>query len=138
MEAFDPVDLDNDNEDAPIEDVAPMIDAVVIAVNASGPPPEEGVVAPPLELARRGRHQPADAVVEVVSGTIKLYQRTHRMVAECNRHPPCFLTRTIVGSAVPARSGQGRPLGLLVAWLDMCLDGLSRFEHVHHFTPGAE
>jgi hypothetical protein len=138
VEAFAPVDLDSDIHDATVENVGPMIDAAVIAVNASAPPPEEGVVAPPLELARRGRRQPADAVVEVVSGTIKLYQRTHRMVAECNRHPACFLTRTTLGSAVPARFGQGRPLGLLVAWLEMCLDGLSRFEHVHHFTPSAE
>ena len=29
-------------------------------------------------------------------------------------------------------------MGLLVAWLEMCLDGLSRYEHVHHFTPSAE
>ena len=96
------------------------------------------MAAPPLGLARRGLRLLDDAAVEVVRGTIKLYQRTHRMVAECNRNPACFLTRTTVGSAVPARVGHGRPLGLLVAWLEMCPDGLSRYEHVHHFTPSAE
>ena len=68
VEAFAPVDLDSDIDDATVENVGPMIDAAVIAVNASEPPPEDGVGAPPLELARRGRRQLVDAVVEVVRG----------------------------------------------------------------------
>lgn len=70
-------------------------------------------------------------------GVIKYDFRSKTFVAEClcpdHHEPKCHLTRQASGSALASRSWQGRPLGLLLAWLHDSPDGLTRHEHVHTF-----
>jgi len=67
--------------------------------------------------AKRARSAPTDATVASFgSGRILHYGANDNFMAECNMasHLRCTLTRT----ARPGRrKGQGRPLGLLAAWL---------------------
>ncbi|CAK0902321.1 unnamed protein product [Prorocentrum cordatum] len=79
------------------------------------------------------------AIFHTEHDSIRFYIRTCRFTAECRRgahleHGNCVLSRTSRPSAVPHRAGQGRPLGLLFAWLleDSCV---SQHEHVRMFHP---
>jgi hypothetical protein len=70
---------------------------------------------------------PAEITVVLPWGTLKYYLAREEIVAECNQHSKaggvgekrviCRTTRTTATSLNPGRAGQGRPIGLLVAWL---------------------
>ena len=50
-------------------------------------------------------------------GELRFYRKTNNIVAHCSKHieQDCRRSRTMVANS--ARPGQGRPIGLLVAWL---------------------
>ncbi|CAK0867423.1 unnamed protein product, partial [Prorocentrum cordatum] len=98
-------------------------------------PPEP----PPPRLPHEG---PRGHAVElrVPGGVLKMYG--DRFVAECRGwgHPGCSLQRTWRGSERPSRAGQGRPLGLLRAWLAHARHSpdMSGWGHVHLLRPSLE
>jgi hypothetical protein len=66
-------------------------------------------------LAARGK---ATAQASVLGGVIRYYEKSRTFVASCDAHGfKCRWTRSAKKSNVSGRGGQGRPLGLLVAWL---------------------
>ena len=81
--------------------------------------------------AARGR---ADCIVVAPRGTGKLsyYSKGARFECECFLHPRCRLTRT--AKANPSRVGQGRPLGLMAAWLALRERVGDAKEHKHAFV----
>ena len=72
-------------------------------VRARGPVVRSGVPEIRLDIPGRG---------SVRHNTVLSFFR-----AVCCRHPNCNRQRTAEPSEHPSRSGQGRPLGFLVAWL---------------------
>ena len=58
----------------------------------------------------------ADAAVFLENGKISFYEKGNRFECTCFRHPKCVLTRT--GAYNARRKGQGRPVGLMAAWLE--------------------
>jgi len=81
---------------------------------------------------------PAVAQCVVPGGIVRYYRTTGRLVGECHAHERCFLTRTTRGSLVRGRESQGRPCGLILAWLSECPPNIEQFEHVHAFRPTLE
>ena len=76
------------------------------------------VRAPPA--APIGPRMPADCTVAIPDvGVIRFYASRREFVAHCSfpGHVRCRLTRSSQGHASSARCAQGRPLGLLAAWL---------------------
>lgn len=73
--------------------------------------------------------------VILTNGTLRFYRREDRVfiAAECARHANCVLTRLCSESKGKAknREGQGRPVGLLMAWLSSWHLYHSGPEHVH-------
>jgi hypothetical protein len=67
-------------------------------------------------------HAPRGKAVYTVKlpfGSIRYYKSTRTLVATCDKHgPKCRLTRSTKASFSKANPGQGRPFGLLVAWLE--------------------
>lgn len=57
-------------------------------------------------------------------GVLRYYAKTNSAVAHCTRHGGvvCRLTRTMNASRARGREGQGRPIGLLCAWLAAATD----------------
>jgi len=53
------------------------------------------------------------------------------IVAHCGMHLSCRLTRTLLGSERQGREGQGRPIGLALAWLQEHHKYISGHDHVH-------
>lgn len=90
------------------------------------PQPQPAQLAQPREAAEgqggRGDRGSADATVVLPSGcTTSYYSSNGNFQAVC-RHPgtqQCRMTRTSKASATAARSGQGRPLGLMAAWCEL-------------------
>ena len=110
------------NSDAvpPLPAVGPIVEAV------AAPPPPGG-----------GRSK-ADAEVVVPNGFLRYYNTNRKfMVAHCEHHrEACRLTRALNESKARNRAGQGRPLGLLLAWLAAGHDYDSAWSHVHCEMPG--
>jgi hypothetical protein len=85
----------------------------------------------------------AELVARVPGGVIRHYAATASkpsyMVAHCGRHgPKCRLTRTCGPSPRMNKAAQGRPLGLLLAWLRRSFEGAipaCQHDHVHMETP---
>lgn len=89
------------------------------------------VPAPPLPAAgaepkqqrapavRGGQRTTPDIYADLPGGRVTFYPLKGSYEARCGTlsHGKCVLTRSCVASAVPHRAPQGRPLGLLVAWL---------------------
>ena len=133
------------------EDVAPPLDEVLAPEAAvldqpgpaeaaqepqeegPGPAEEEGEAADEPALAAEGvvaqpLRQRAEVKLEVDGGLITFYATKNIFVATCRNelHGKCSLTR----SALPGRrKGQGRPLGLLKAWLCIGQDLDSKEAH---------
>ena len=103
------------------------------------PPPvpmeveEPPAAAPGPEIAAGGR-EAAHLTKDVEGGYITVYLADNRMVAHCRRHGPreCRLTRGLQASAAAGRRAQGRPLGLLLAWLRCCDQFDDAAEHKGH------
>ena len=103
------------------------------------PPPvpmeveEPPAAAPGPEIAAGGR-EAAHLTKDVEGGYITVYLADNRMVAHCRRHGPreCRLTRGLQASAAASRRAQGRPLGLLLAWLRCCDEFADAAEHKGH------
>ena len=66
-----------------------------------------------------GRAVAATLDIDVPHGYLKYYAKTDIVVAHCLFHGDrmCRMTRSLKASRVKARAGQGRPLGLMLAWL---------------------
>ena len=108
-----------------------------------GPPPPALVESqPPVPEAASGRlaqvilnpagHRvPAVASVSVPGGRITFYENKRSFEARCSHpsHVNCALTRSSVGSSVSNRLAQGRPLGLMAAWLHSGSQHDSKFSH---------
>ena len=69
--------------------------------------------------------------IDVPGGNLRFYTKKQEIVAHCTEHSEdCRKARTVKPSSAPSRSGQGRPIGLLVAWLNdpdshACAQGIS-------------
>ena len=100
---------------SPSEDPAPgaEVEGGAPAGPIPGPAAMDPDLGPVLSLS-------PDGVVcraQFPHGRIVAYGNTHRIVAECTiaaHGDKCHLTRTLTEGR---RAGQGRPLGLLLAWL---------------------
>lgn len=94
--------------DARVEELAPA--AVVQAAQGQVPRP----------LLARGGIGAADFTVHLEFGSIRFYFSRLEMVAHCGNPAHgkrCRLSRSVQASAATSRIGQGRPVGLLGAWL---------------------
>ena len=119
------------------EDVLPGLDPIV------PPPPDPfdgGACAARRGGGRRGAvpvHErgKADAEVRVDGGRIAYYARYKVFEATCERHKRCRVDRVSCRSSNADRPGQGRPLGLLAAWLAIhhSIHVSDAFEHLHPF-----
>ena len=100
-------------------DVAPQVAAAL--------PPPPAPVAPRIPRAVRAGSSVvassfdrgvAEEVVRLPCGSqIRFYEKGARFQATCGLHINCVLTRTGKASKLASRRGQGKPLGLLMAWL---------------------
>ena len=79
-------------------------------------------------------------VMPGVRGMFVRYAKTDTVVIHCPHHiaETCRMTRTLRQSPLAHRSGQGRPLALMLAWAKHCPDGLTAKQHVHEFVPSLE
>lgn len=94
----------------------PPADVVLGGDDAAG----EAAPAPPVPAVDRVPRGVAELEVGVDGGYIRYYGGPKPfMVAHCIVHGEreCRLTRTTAASETRGRSGQGRPLGLLLSWL---------------------
>ena len=100
---------------------SPHLDALAGSSGDGHPGNGEGVPPPlapsPLDKDGPEPHGCADAEIRLACGKIAYYVHDHRFEAQCNCHKKCRLTRTSRGSLLASKQGQGRPLGLLAAWL---------------------
>ena len=100
------------------------------------PPPDAGGDPVPGD----GAEDIVPEVVRVLSedtdrGRLTYYDKTKTIVASCGLHGArCRLTRTVQGSYLEGREGQGRPLGLLYSWLS-APEGMEQHEHQREFRP---
>lgn len=105
------------------------------------PPPPASVASSVGDRAGGRRQKPDATAVFQNRGRVSFYSGSNnKFEAVCSRHPNCKLTRT---SNPPARPGpktadQGRPLGLMAAWLlfDPAdgSDGFDEHAHKHLFV----
>ena len=73
-------------------------------------------------------------------GVIRYYAMRHQFVAECTcrGHDRCFFSRSADVSAAIGRESQGRPLGLMLAWLVTLPHDITKFNHVFCKLPSFE
>jgi hypothetical protein len=91
------------------------------AAAAAAPAGAAGGAAPSGRRAAVGH-------VELRYGLVRCY--TGFAVAECSEHHGrCRLTRVLHASSLPSRRAQGRPLGLMAAWLEAAPLATSAEEH---------
>ena len=98
---------------------------------AEVPAPPAPHAAPRAPRRPRGGHARgvADVVFEMPQGRISFYDRYKRFEATCYKHELCRLTRQ--ANENPNHAAQGRPLGLLWAWLNMSEDLNDVSEHIN-------
>lgn len=100
--------------------VAPQVRGQDVARVAPRAPPIDpaGEVEQPAG-ARAARAGAADAELIVPGGILRFYKKSNQVVAHCEAHglQACRLSRTFNKSSRRGREGQGRPLGLVFAWL---------------------
>ena len=119
----------DDDTSSPSSPSPPPPAAAVVAADAVDEPlvPEGAgeladVDEPAAALApvpRPGRKGKATLEINVHGGTLKYYSNKRAIIAHCDRHGhhDCRLTRTLCAAKAAGRPGQGRPIGLLCAWL---------------------
>ena len=134
---------------APKTPTAPEIDAgceygaaassMPAALPADMAPPLPPPATPPASRAgsARGDRREAEVVVHFpMLGKISFYRGSGNFECVClreNHNGGCRLTRTSKPSCRAGREGQGRPLGLMAAWLLCDLEIGSRAEHTNPF-----
>ena len=105
------------------------------------PPPDPFVPAPaghaPPGPAAEGREKAEVAFAPPCGGRIAFYRRgnTETFVADCPVHANCKLKRTAhppAAKLASMRKGQGRPCGLMMAWL-AAADTIDRYGHTNPF-----
>jgi hypothetical protein len=87
-------------------------DDSMAGLDLAGP---SGPASPP-----KGPKDKADLVLDVPNGILRYYKKGNIVVAHCTMQghgSKCCRTRTLTLSLKKGRSGQGRPLGLLLRWL---------------------
>ena len=100
---------------------APDADGSVANHAASSAAGDTAEVAPPEPALGSERHQAQrdmhpDVIKISALGELRYHKKTKNIVAHCSAHEDdCRRSRTTVGNS--RRPGQGRPIGLLVAWL---------------------
>ena len=89
--------------------------------------------AAPRLSGPRGAHLSS---VQVGHGSIKFYEKLNCFVAECTcpGHGRRRLTRKSIAHSHTSRSAQGRPLGLLAAWLKAASTYSSQADHSNPFV----
>lgn len=109
---------------------APPSESLNIETTPPAAVPAKGVAERAQPVARRPR---ADFELQVPGGTLRYYEGTNSVVAHCFRHgsQECRLTRTMNASTARGRAGQGRPIGLLCAWLEAGMDPALRTAEAH-------
>ena len=72
-----------------------------------------------------------DFSVDLITGDLRYNIKSKSFYAECKLHEQCRATRTSQAPARPSdrNRGQGRPLGLLAAWLDIAAQCVSPADH---------
>lgn len=100
----------------------------------------EQVVVAGARNIDRGRAGKSDIEVSVRGGFIRHYSAYSSMVAHCDNPlhgNRCRFTRSTKPSDRSSRAGQGRPLGLLLSWLQVGADENIRTaaEHLHVSQP---
>ena len=98
-------------------------------------------VAEPLQPRRAvvGRSRTGTEVrFSTPVGDLAFYPQNSTMSAFCTnpRHNDCRRNRTVKPSENIFRQGQGRPIGLLMAWLQQSNDYATKDEHVRWCNPG--
>ena len=88
---------------------------------AAAPPPPAPLAAARRRAPQYSGHREAHMTWEVPGlGWLKLDTKNHYLAAHC-RAPghgmTCRLNRSVLSSGQPSRQHQGRPFGLLIAWL---------------------
>lgn len=138
-------DISIGSEDAPAE--APMAVARPEAARGSAGSSGDASQAVPCAAASQrsavDRHR-ADSgapkepafVLEHPLGTVRFYSSVQSFVAECTSpgHGRCRLTRTCRPSPIASKAAQGRPIGLLSAWLAQGSQFQNADEHKHAFV----
>ena len=78
----------------------------------------------------RARPKAVELIFECEGGRLVYYESNQNFAAICENpaHGRCVFTRSSTGSKSAARSGQGRPIGKLVAWL-FSNDQASKADH---------
>ncbi len=103
-------------------------ESVAEAASCSQPP------EPKNSMGRRGH---ADNTVHLDGGSVAWHVTTNRFEARCNdpaHGDRCRLTRSSLASKRPNARAQGRPLGLLSAWLSQGLAAASRAAHTSNIS----
>ena len=74
-------------------------------------------------------------------GSLKYYKSLGRMFAYCkcrDHGVSCSISRTCKDPMRMCDEGQGKCVGLLLAWIFEVPDNFDRYTHVHHFVPSSE
>lgn len=134
--------LDGADFDAALELIGrPSGDELVAAAAPSDAHPPAAAEDRPPRAPIVGRSRAAvAAILPGMRGMLRRYASTNTVVMHCPYHTEekCRLTRSLKPSTLASRQGQGRPLGLLLAWAKNCDSSMSAAEHVHSFTPPSE
>ena len=138
---------DEEGDRPPPPPSPPRLAPPELLVAAAGPAAAvEGEAAPEAAIVAvaepvRVDREAAELRIDVQGGYLKYHRKTQQIVAHCLRHGDrlCRLTRTVKGAAGRARAGQGRPLGLLCAWLQASdraeLDSSEEHKHFSTLSP---
>lgn len=94
--------------------------------------PEDGV----HHAGHHGRRNMSNMVVHLPMGVMRYYDKADKqyLTMECGHHDNCKLSRSCqaqTGNARKDREGQGRPIGLLLAWAEVATDFQGGHAHVH-------
>ena len=130
---LDPSDSPSEGGDLAVVDEE---SEALLAELAAAPP---AVIAPvahakPAAKAASSRSTANREVFPVGSlGELRYYTKTGVMSAACAHHSSNDCRRS--ATTIPSRGGSGRPIGSLVAWLQLGASCSSRTEHVHGCKP---
>lgn len=132
-------DFQGEHIDAVLELLGPRPEHPAPPPMVAEPSAAASVAGGLVERRQSGARNPAQTVVILpgLRGMFRYYRATNSLVMHCAVHceSKCRLTRSLNSSAAAARQGQGRPLGLMLAWSTQCGAGCSAGEHIKAFVP---